>query len=78
MSVKMLGGRNVGEAEAPQWSNPMAGGLCESNSAGLSPLDLFASSLPTLLHFPSVDLQTLLPASSLGTFRELLTDGVTS
>lgn len=40
LSVKMLGGRNVGEVEAPQWSSPTADGLCESISTGLSPLDL--------------------------------------
>lgn len=68
LSVKgMLGERKVGAERATQWSGPVSDGLCGRNSTGLSSLDCcLASSCPTLLHFPSVTLQTFSPASRLG------------
>lgn len=51
LSVKMLGGRKVGEVGAPHWSGPTSDGLYESNSAGLPSLDL-------VLLLPSPDCST--------------------
>lgn len=65
LSVKMLGGRKVGEVGAPQCSGPTSDGLNMKVTPQVSPpWILSASSLPRLLHFLSVTLKTFVPASS--------------